>query len=279
MESFHHNNILVARGAIRQFMTLMRQRVEPGSGVSISSLAYDYPSGCRVPEHAHTSDQLIYATRGVMEVMVKQSFWLIPPQFALWIPADTRHKIRMLSAVYMRTLYLRPGIATKMPRQCIVIRVAPLLRELIVETVRLRQLRSRVALHAALKTFLVAHLHSAMSVPIRLIVPEERRAAAVATASMADHGNIRSFKALCEDAGASPRTIQRIFLHQVGSNFETWRRQARLMKAIELLVGGCSVKETSSRVGYQHTGAFVTLFRSTLGKTPKAWISNLIESR
>ncbi len=160
-----------------------------------------------------------------------------------------------------------------------VIRVAPLLRELIVETVRLGQLRSRVDLHAALKTILLANLHSTMSVPIRLIVPEERRAAAVANASVADPMSNRSFKALCEDAGASPRTIQRIFLSQVGSSFETWRRQARLMKAIELLVSGCSIKETSARVGYQHTGAFIKLFRNTLGKTPKAWISNLVESR
>ncbi len=68
---------------MRQFMTVMRQ-IEPGPGVSISSLAYDYPSGCTVPEHAHASDQLIYATRGVMKAAAEKSFWLIPPQFALW---------------------------------------------------------------------------------------------------------------------------------------------------------------------------------------------------
>jgi len=47
------------------------------------------------------------------------------------------------------------------------------------------------------------------------------------------------------------------------------------MKAIELLVAGYSVKETACQVGYRHTGAFVTMFRHTFGKTPKAWISSL----
>ena len=257
----------------------MRQSVEPGAGVSISSLAYDYPPSCVVPEHAHGSDQLIYATRGVMEVTVKQSFWLIPPQFALWVPANTRHKIRMSGAVSMRTLYLRPGTADQMPNHCAVLHVTPLLRELIVEAVRLGRLRSRVALHTALKAVIVANLHTAITVPIRLAIPEDRRGAAVAAAAIADPVNNRSFKALCDKAGASTRTIERIFQRQVGTSFETWRRQARLMKAIELLVAGYSVKETAYRVGYRQTGAFVTMFRDTLGKTPKAWISGVANMR
>ena len=260
---------------MRHIMPLMRHSVEPAPGVSISSLAYDYPPACVVPEHAHVSDQLIYATRGVMEVTVMRSFWLIPPQFALWIPAETRHKIRMPSAVCMRTLYLRPGTADKMPNRCAVLHVTPLLRELILETVRLGRLRSRVALHTALKALIVVNLHTAISVPTRLAIPDDRRGAAVAVAAMADFVNNRSFKALCDNAGASTRTIERIFQRQVGTSFETWRRQARLMKAVELLVAGYSVKETAYQVGYRQTGAFVTMFRHTFGKTPKAWISGL----
>ena len=37
----------------------------------------------------HISDQLIYAIRGIMEVSSGQNTWLIPPHFALWIPART----------------------------------------------------------------------------------------------------------------------------------------------------------------------------------------------
>jgi len=139
--------------------------------------------------------------------------------------------------------------------------------------VRLGQLRSRVALHAALRELIVASLHSAKSVPTRLAMPKDPRGAAVAAATMADPP--RSFRALCEKAGASTRTIERIFLREAGMNFETWRRHARLMKAIELLVGGVSVKETAYRVGYRQTGAFVTMFRETFGTTPKAWVSSL----
>jgi AraC-like DNA-binding protein len=47
------------------------------------------------------------------------------------------------------------------------------------------------------------------------------------------------------------------------------------MKAVELLVAGHSVKEVAFSVGYQQSSAFVALFRTTFGTTPKAWISAL----
>src|SRR5437762_1962864 len=84
---------------------------DPGPGISIASLAYEYPPAWQVPVHAHGSDQLIYATAGVMEIAAAQSLWLTPPQFAVWIPAHVNHSIRMPGAVSMRTLYLRPGLA------------------------------------------------------------------------------------------------------------------------------------------------------------------------
>jgi len=98
--------------------TGLLREYDPTPGVSISTLAYEYPVGFNVVEHAHGSDQLIYAPRGVMEVAAGRSLWLIPPQFAVWIPAYTPHKIRMPGAVSMRTLYLRRGLASRLPRTC-----------------------------------------------------------------------------------------------------------------------------------------------------------------
>ena len=58
-------------------------------------------------------------------------------------------------------------------------------------------------------------------------------------------------------------------------SFEFWRRQVRLMKGIELLVAGRSVKTISAEVGYRQPNAFVELFRQTLGMTPRAWVAAL----
>ncbi len=248
---------------------------DPKRGTCIATLAYEYPPAFQVPEHAHGADQVIYATRGAMEVSAGQSFWLIPPQFAIWIPARTMHRIRMPGAVSMRTLYLRRGLAPKLPATCTVLHVMPLLRELIVEAVRIGPLRTRNRLQGALRDLIVAQLQRASSVPMSLTLPKDPRALAVAEALIARQADNPPLDSLCAGAGASVRTIERVFHSEVGSDFATWRRQARLMKAVELLAAGSLVKQAAFATGYRQPSAFVEMFRRTLGVTPKAWAAAL----
>jgi len=251
---------------------------DPKPGASISTLAYEYPPAFQVPEHAHGADQVIYATHGVMEVSVGQSFWLIPPQFAIWIPASVVHRIRMPAAVSMRTLYLRKGLGRRLPSACTVLHVTPLLRELIVEAVRIGQLRSRNHMHQALRELIVFHLESASPVPTFLKLPRDQRALTVAQALIETQSQNPSLDSLCARAGASVRTIERVFRREVGTDFATWRRQARLIKAVEMLAGGCSVKQAAGETGYRQSSGFVAMFRQTFGATPGAWAAALNEN-
>jgi hypothetical protein len=47
------------------------------------------------------------------------------------------------------------------------------------------------------------------------------------------------------------------------------------MKGIELLVAGRSVKTVAAEVGRSQPGAFVELFRQTLGMSPRTWVAAL----
>lgn len=248
---------------------------DPGRGVLISTLAYEYPRGFNVTEHAHGSDQFIYAIRGVMEVRAGRGVWLIPPHFGVWIPARTYHSIRMPEAVSMRTLYIRCGLSASLPQTCTVLHTTPLLRELIIEAVRLKELRMRQRLHLAMRDLLIWHLEAASPMPTSVVFPQDPRACAIADAVMKNPAERRSLAMLCSSVGTSVRTIQRVFRREVGSDFEFWRRQVRLMKAVELLVSGRSVKEVGFALGYRQPSAFVAMFRGILGTTPGAWIHSL----
>lgn len=210
-----------------------------------------------------------------MEVSSGQSVWLIPPHFALWIPARTPHRIHMPGPVSMRTLYLRPGLAFPSSSRCAVLHVIPLLRELIVEAVRIGQLRVRNDNECALRDLLVLHLENASPMPTFVTMPREKRARAVAQAVLTNPAQSKPLAVLCTDAGVSVRTIERMFRKDVGTDFESWRRQVRLVKAVELLVSGYSIKEVASAIGYRQSSAFVEMFRRTFGTTPKVWISDL----
>lgn len=261
-------------------VSLLRQsngltEYDPKRGVSVATLAYQYSSSFQIPDHAHGSDQMIYAISGLMQVSSDQSTWLIPPNFALWIPARTRHRIQMSGPVSMRTLYLRRSLTARLESRCAVLHVTPLLRELIVETVRVGQLRIRNPYERALRDLLISQLQKASPMPTFVTLPQERRALAVAQAILRNPGESRTMACLCTEVGVSVRTIERAFVKEVGTNFESWRRQVRLTRAVQLLVSGCSIKEVASKVGYCQSSAFVELFRTTFGTTPKVWVSAL----
>jgi AraC-like DNA-binding protein len=248
---------------------------DPKRGISVATLGYEYPSRFEVSEHAHGSDQLIYAISGLMEVSSEPSVWVIPPHFAVWIPAGTHHRIHMPGPVSMRTLYLRTALMARLDPRCAVLHVTPLLRELIVETVRVGQLRMRNRYECALRDLLISQLQKASPMPTFVTLPREKRALGVAQAILQNPAESKTMAALCAEAGASVRTIERVFRREIGSSFEVWRRQVRLTKAVELLVSGYSIKEVAHKVGYCQPSAFVEMFRRTLGTTPKAWISAL----
>jgi AraC-like DNA-binding protein len=207
-----------------------------------------------------------------MEISAGQSLWLTPPNLAIWIPAGTRHRIRTPGAVSMRTLYLRRGLLPRVPEICTVLHVSPLFRELVVEAVRIGQLRTANHLHCALRDLILSQLRNASPVPMFVRLPEDSRALGVAKAFIANQTDAPSLDALCRRVGVSVRTVQRTFRKEVGTSFEFWRRQVRLMKGIELLVAGRSVKTVAAEVGYRQPNAFVELFRQTLGMTPRTWV-------
>ena len=210
-----------------------------------------------------------------MEVSSGQYIWLIPPQFALWVPARTHHRIHTHGPVSMRTLYLRTSLAARSEPRCAVLHVTPLLRELLLETTRIGQLRMRDRYGCALRDLLLPQLQKASPVPTFVTLPREERALAVAQAILRNPAESKPMAALCAQVGVSVRTIERAFRKDVGTSFESWRRQVRLTKAVELLVSGCSIKEVAFKIGYCQSSAFVEMFRRTFGATPKTWISAL----
>ena len=214
-----------------------------------------------------------------MEVSSGRSIWTVPPQFALWIPATTFHKIEMIGEVSMRTLYFRPGIVSRRESGSSLLYVTPLLRELIVEAVRLTRLRVRSRMECALRELLIAQLRNATAAPIGIMMPSEPRALALARLIVRNLAASDSLANLCAEAGVGIRTAQRNYRRELGVDIETWRRQVRLIRAVQLLVAGRSVKEVAHTVGYRQSSAFVEAFRRLFNATPKVWTADLCGGR
>ncbi|MFY0539349.1 helix-turn-helix transcriptional regulator [Nannocystis pusilla] len=69
-------------------------------------------------------------------------------------------------------------------------------------------------------------------------------------------------------AGASARTLARLFLAETGASFGQWRTHLRLRAALGHLAAGTPVAVVAEQVGYAGASAFVAAFRRHLGVAP-----------
>src|SRR5579872_2252589 len=75
------------------------------TGDGVTMVAQSYGKGVRLDTHMHREAQLVYAARGTMQVTTPKGRWLVPPDRAVWVPAQLAHSIDVLADIDMRTLY------------------------------------------------------------------------------------------------------------------------------------------------------------------------------
>jgi AraC-like DNA-binding protein len=238
----------------------------------VRGLSYDYPNGHRVPEHVHDWHQLVYAVRGVMTLSTTAGSWIVAPHRGVWMPANVEHAIRMSGAVSMRTLYIEPRVVRDLPKECRIVDVPPLLREVILRVLELGSLDRRVPAQRNLLAVLLDQIRALRSVGVHLPRPSDSRARRIAERLEDAPGDRRTLPALARDSGASVRTLQRIFRAETGMAFVTWRQQLRLGRALQALAAGGSVTSVALDAGYASVSAFVSAFRRTFGEPPARYL-------
>jgi AraC-like DNA-binding protein len=233
--------------------------------LSISHLAEDHPRGHLIAPHTHNRGQLIFARSGVMQVETAAGLWIVPPQRAVWVPPRIRHAIRCRGAVSLRTLYVGAAGNRGLPKRCTVVAVSPLLREVVVE---LCEGKPGVRRRRALSALLLSELVELPAIAVHLPEPTDARLRRITTALKRQPADGRSLSAWAKTAGASPRTLTRLFIAETGMTFRQWRRQARLIAAIERLARRQPVTSVAFDLGYDSVSAFIEAFRKTFGVTP-----------
>ena len=241
----------------------------------VTTLKYDFLHGHVIPEHFHPEDQLVYACRGVMTVRTGEGTWIVPAQRAVWIPARIPHSIVMSGAVSMRTIYFRSRLVRRLPRTCCVVNVSPVLQELILHACTYPHLSRRSKIQSHLIAVIVDQLGMVRAIPLQLPSPSDPRAVRVAEALQRDPSEQRSLAALCQQTGASKRTIERLFQLETHLSLGKWRQQLRLMRSLQLLAAGEKITHAALEAGYSTPSAFIAMFRKTLGTTPRRYFENL----
>ena len=234
----------------------------------IVTLARDTSAPHYFPLHQHARAQLVYASVGVLNVVTTQGTWVVPPQQAVWVPAGIKHEVRSPGPVSMRSLYIHQDMTGGLPAYCCVVAITPLLRELILEAVSLPNDYGPDGEESRLMQVILDKLQALEPTPLHLPFPQDPRVKTVSDALVANPADDRDLDTWAASAGASGRTLARVFLKETGMTFGAWRQRLRLLSAISRLGAGQPVTAVSYETGYHSPSAFIAMFKRALGVPP-----------
>jgi AraC-like DNA-binding protein len=230
--------------------------------------AYDFAAANDTGWHQHPRAQLLHATSGVMRVATGTALFIVPPGTGLWVPANTRHATRMPAGLSMRALFLREDAARAGPDAVTVVAISPLLRELILAACNEPVMWDEDGPVRHLVALALHEISHAATRPISVPACRDPRLQRIADALLADPADARGLEVFAAIAGASARTLARLFRRETGMSFQAWRRQLRLTEGLALLAQGATPARAAAAVGYGSGPAFGAAFRETFGTTP-----------
>ncbi|WP_353476450.1 helix-turn-helix transcriptional regulator (plasmid) [Salipiger sp. H15] len=237
----------------------------------VSGIASDYPDGTRVPRHRHARHQLMHAISGTLYVVTDRGTWLVPPDCALWMPAQLDHEVAMFGEVRMRSVYLSPEVTDLSPDRPEVLKVSPLVQSLIVEIVAIDDVDVPTARSALLLQLILIEIARMERQPLALPLPRHPRLRELCRAFLETPSAHLSLDDWARDAAMSRRSLTRHFREETGISPGRWRQHACVIHALPKVLAGAPVTTVALDLGYDSTAAFTTMFRRILGAPPRSF--------
>ncbi|MHA6160452.1 AraC family transcriptional regulator [Pseudomonas sichuanensis] len=237
----------------------------------ILPLAENYRHGEHIAAHCHDRAQLIHAISGVITVTAQEGSWVVPPGRGVWVPATSEHELRMAGAVRMRTLFVDADARPDLPRQCQVIEISPLLRELIIRAMDIAPDHPPHGCEARIMQLILDEIRVLPVAALHVPSPRSPALQALCEALRLAPAEDWSLARAAAHSGLNARTLTRAFQRETGLSLVQWLRRMRLLAGLDALAAGHSVLEVALDQGYDSPSAFTAMFRRTLGVSPTVY--------
>jgi AraC-like DNA-binding protein len=238
----------------------------------VAAMAKTFPDGERIPLHLHKRGQLIHAIHGTMKVETAETAWIVPPALALWMPPALPHGIVMRGELAMRTIYIDPAACSGLPESPMLVEVGGLLRELILAALEEPLDYDESGRGGMIAQLILAELSRMQERKMNLPMPRDARAVRVARALLERPDADGGLDDWADRAGASRRTLARLFRNETGFSFNEWRSRLRAIDGLARLSSGDPVGAVASAVGYASPSAFSAMVRRSFGEPPRRMV-------
>ena len=168
-------------------------------------------------------------------------------------------------------VYIDLAVGKSVGVDCKVILVTPLLRALMLELVAAPIDYDPSGRMGHVEALFLDEIRALDALPLHIPMPRDKRLRRVCEPLMGNPGRRETLAEWAAVAGASSRTLARLFARELGLRFVDWRNQVRLAAALVRLAQGQDVAAAARAAGFDSASAFSAMFRATLGKTPRAY--------
>ncbi|GAA2607484.1 helix-turn-helix transcriptional regulator [Paractinoplanes durhamensis] len=229
------------------------------------------PHGFRMEMHAHPEGQLVFAAAGALATTTERGTWVAPANRLTWTPPGFQHAHRFYAETDVRLVAIPVDRCAELPPHPSVFAVSPLLREVLLALTDRPE--SRPGASDRLRAVLVDELIETPEQSLHLPEPADDRLRTVTDLLHADPGRPATLAELGRAAGASERTLSRLFHTELGMSFHRWRTVLRIHHGLIHLSNGRSVTETAIACGWSNPTSFIEAFTEVVGQTPGRYAS------
>jgi len=240
-----------------------------------------------IAPHSHPWAQVAICVSGVARITAAHSTYLVPAWRAVWIPPRIEHLVTAVETAELRTLYVHQGAGNVGPgvdvsqqeawRLCRVLEVSPLLRELVLQMdIEMDGSHNPDAAlldrEHRLGQLALDELRRAAPLRLGIDLPQDKRLRTLCEAVLADPMR-HTLDGWARQAGASTRTVARLFRQQLGTSFGPWRQQVLLARALALAAQGKPMAVIAADLGYASPSAFSAMVRRSVGAPPSRFFA------
>jgi AraC-like DNA-binding protein len=229
-----------------------------------------------VPEHSHPWGQLIYSYTGVLEVTTPNGRYLLPSDCAVWVPPGIVHEVSTQLGAEISSLYISAEESMAFAKECCVLHVKSLLRELIIATLELEDDCDWCGADGRLFRTLLDQIAVADIAPLYLPLPRDNRLLKICRHLQHSPDDNRTIEQWSDLVGASIRTLQRMFRKETKLSFQEWRHQLRVQIAQQRLAqGDANITQVASELGYDSSSAFIAMFKQYFDVSPGEFMKSI----
>ncbi len=232
------------------------------------------PDDAIFPSHIHSWGEFVYYHNGVVQVMVEQERYLVPPQYGIWLPPNMQHVGLNRREVFQSSLYVVGELCGTLPTKPQALMVSPFMRS-VLDHARESTLDYKSQRHLRLLTVFLDELADTPRAGTFLPASEDAVLGEILHYLESHPEDNRSVAELAHEAKITERTLARKCRQDLGMPLTEWRNRMRVVNAIAMIEEGKNVESIASEFGYSSASASIAMFKKLTGVTPASYRERL----